>query len=265
MNCREFTKKFEGLPLAELSQTVDEQLLAHQRGCITCASWLQQRQRLAGAMQALRSSTATLEGPAGVEDEVLRAFRQTAGTVPAVLREAKATPLAFRLSRFFEWGAYAAAAAALAISLALGYWFWQHSGKPATESAQQQTPAQQLAPRETTRPEKVAQAPETNTTVRTTRKARRVESSTLAQSATKDSSAVPVTMSAVANQSLAQAAQAQGYTPMMLCDPLSCSGDEQVVRMEFPTTTADGSQSTQMADVVLGDDGLVRAIRIVQQ
>ena len=51
----------------------------------------------------------------------------------------------------------------------------------------------------------------------------------------------------------------------MLCDPLSCSGDEQVVRMELPATAADGSAGTQMADVIVGDDGLVRAIRIVKQ
>jgi hypothetical protein len=60
-------------------------------------------------------------------------------------------------------------------------------------------------------------------------------------------------------------AQAQGYTPLMLCDPLSCSGDEQVVRLELPATGADGSTQSQMADVIVGDDGLVRAIRIVQQ
>ena len=64
---------------------------------------------------------------------------------------------------------------------------------------------------------------------------------------------------------LVQSEQAQGYTPLMLCDPISCAGDEEVVRMELPATAADGSAGTQMADVIVGDDGLVRAIRIVQQ
>jgi hypothetical protein len=52
----------------------------------------------------------------------------------------------------------------------------------------------------------------------------------------------------------------------MLCDPLSCSGEEQVVRMEIPANATDASNGSepQMADVVIGDDGLVRAIRIVQ-
>jgi hypothetical protein len=52
-----------------------------------------------------------------------------------------------------------------------------------------------------------------------------------------------------------------GYTDLMLCDPLSCSGDAQVVRMEVPAQGS--SEQTVLADVVVGDDGLVRAIRIV--
>jgi len=54
----------------------------------------------------------------------------------------------------------------------------------------------------------------------------------------------------------------------MLCDPLICSGDEQVVRMELPATAAgaDGSSGRSViADVVIGEDGLVRAMRIVNE
>jgi len=46
----------------------------------------------------------------------------------------------------------------------------------------------------------------------------------------------------------------------MLCDPLICSGDEQIIRMELPGTNASGPV---LADVVVGEDGLVRAMRIV--
>lgn len=257
MNCREFTKRVEGVTLTELSRAADEQSLSHQRECVTCASWFQQRQRLAGAMQDLRCTTATLQAPLDVEREVLRAFRQSADTVSAFERTPMPQPFAFRLSRFFEWGAYAAAAGALAISLGLGFWFWQHSGQTAAESAQQKAPTQQSGPAKIVQPEKVAQARAGKPAARTAE-----ASTSLAQSAAKGSSAATVATPALSGQSLAQAAQAQGYTPMMLCDPLSCSGDEQVVRMEFP---ANGSQGAQMADVVLGDDGLVRAIRIVQQ
>ena len=53
----------------------------------------------------------------------------------------------------------------------------------------------------------------------------------------------------------------------MFCDPLICSGDEQVIRMELPgngAASADGNGGQPViADVVIGDDGLVRAMRIV--
>ena len=54
----------------------------------------------------------------------------------------------------------------------------------------------------------------------------------------------------------------------MFCDPLSCSSDTQVVRMELPSPGMTGSGSEQdaqmrIADVVVGYDGVVRAVRIV--
>jgi len=57
----------------------------------------------------------------------------------------------------------------------------------------------------------------------------------------------------------------QGFVALMFCDPLICSGEEQVIRMELPgngAASAEGSQPV-IADVVVGDDGLVRAMRIV--
>jgi hypothetical protein len=54
------------------------------------------------------------------------------------------------------------------------------------------------------------------------------------------------------------------YVALMFCDPLICSSDAQVVRMELPVAGASQPDAqTQVADVVVGDDGLVRAVRIV--
>ena len=84
MTCREFAKETEGLTLAELMRCSDQRLLGHERECASCASWLQQQRSLAGALQALRTSTATVEASANVEYAVLRAFRQTtAPSAPA--------------------------------------------------------------------------------------------------------------------------------------------------------------------------------------
>jgi len=255
MICREFAKKVEELPLSELGQASDSQLLAHQRECADCAEWLENRHVLAGALQVLRSSAAGLEAPLTVEQNVMRAFRSSAATTPAA--EPKPAPqphvLAFRLSRFFEFGAYAAAAAALAVALGLGVWYWQQHRQPGDTTSAQQNTEQKITtqPSATNRqPEKIA---EVSPPPKPARAAQKV--STAARvTASEAAPAVPI---------LAASQQAQGYTPMMLCDPLSCSGDEQVVRMELPAVN--GAQDSQMADVIIGDDGLVRAIRIVQQ
>ena len=244
MICREFTKKIEESTLAELRNVADPQVLDHERECPSCAEWLQQRHALGGALQALRKSTSGLEAPVSLEHKVLRAFRQS---MPAsVAAEVPSQAFVFRLSHFFGWGAYVAAAAALAISLGLGVWYLAHSNNAGNSAAHKTTAAQVQA---TSQPAKTAQVPVTQSV----RSSQQTERAAIVRGGQSFSSApTPV-----------QAEQAQGYTPMMLCDPLSCSGDEQVVRMQLPAP--DGTQESQMADVIIGDDGLVRAIRIVQQ
>ena len=67
-------------------------------------------------------------------------------------------------------------------------------------------------------------------------------------------------------QDVAEGSQAgnseAGYVPLMFCDPLSCSAETQVVRMELPPPVGLDSQP-QLADVVVGYDGVVRAVRMV--
>jgi hypothetical protein len=246
MTCREFSKTIEALTLADLSSIGDQEVLAHQSGCASCAGLLQERTALAGAMQILRSRTAAAEAPAVVEQNVLRAFRQSSALPSA---SASGDVRAFRWSDLFGWRAYATAAVVAAICLGLGLWFAQHS----RNTAQQATAKTgQPAPPSATQAEGPSQSP-----------VQASQSSSNRLSSETDG--VRPQRALVTTASLAQSEQAQGYTPLMLCDPISCSGDAQVVRMELPATAADGSTGSQMADVIVGDDGLVRAIRIVQQ
>ena len=213
MTCREFTRKVEGVSLAELSRAADTELLEHQQGCAGCAGWLQQRHALAGAMQTLRGSTDGLQAPATVEHAVLRAFRQ--GSAAVAPQKAPPQPWAFRLSDFFGWGAYAAVAAALAISLGLGIWFLQHSGKASRQAAQPPTAkTEQPVQSNATQPHQVAQLPEAQAT----------GSKTNVEPTVTSAAAVLPAKIAASGGSLAQTALAQGYTPLLLCDPLSCSG-----------------------------------------
>jgi hypothetical protein len=233
-----------------LGQAGDAQLLAHERECADCAEWLQNRHALAGALQVLRNSAVGMEAPLGVEQNVMRAFR---GNAHAVLTaEPKPLPLpqvfAFRLSRVFEFGAYAAAAAALAVTLGIGVWYLQQHQKAGDTAAQQNTKAEPM--QQSARSNVATQASAQLKPAHTIQHVSNTGNVAVRQS----SGSVPI---------LVAAQQAEGYTPMMLCDPLSCSGDEQIVRMEIPAS--EGSQGSQMADVIIGEDGLVRAIRIVQQ
>jgi hypothetical protein len=248
MTCREFTRKIEGLRLTELDSAANAELLAHENGCVSCAALLQQRHSLAGAMQVLRSGTAVMQAPIHVEHEVLRAFRQTSALQLASESRTQPQRWGFRLSNFFGWRAYAAAAAALAIGLGLGMWFARRSD---TIAQQPTAKTEQSAKPSIGKAEDTAPLP--------------------VQASVSDSNKLSPVTNAAGSQhpsattaSLTQSEQVQGYTPLMLCDPISCSGDEEVVRMELPATAADGSTESQMADVIVGDDGLVRAIRIVQ-
>ena len=148
----------------------------------------------------------------------------------------------------FEVGAYVAAAAALAVTLGIGVWYLQQHQKAGDTAAQQNTKAEPM--QQSAQSNVGTQASAQLTPARTVQHVSNAGNVAVRQS----SGSVPI---------LVAAQQAEGYTPMMLCDPLSCSGDEQIVRMELPAS--EGSQGSQMADVIIGDDGLVRAIRIVQQ
>lgn len=61
-----------------------------------------------------------------------------------------------------------------------------------------------------------------------------------------------------------------GFESLMYCDPLSCSGDMEMIRVQLPATAlAMAPVSTQAnasvyADVLVGPDGIARGIRIVQ-
>jgi hypothetical protein len=259
MNCRAFQEQASELGFSSTLDSADEQSLAHLRECSACANWWQQRQALSSGLQALRAHTATLQASVVAEREVLRAFRQ-GRDYGAETEGGPAEWLPFPALGGWRWPVFAAAAAALAIALGIGAWFWQHSSGTTPSVARQPAVRQPAGdPQSLAVPREEATKSDTALSGNTPapQAAVRVPSQEREGAATSSSS-----------QPLAQLSQSQGYVPLMLCDPLSCSGDEQVVRMEIPASSADGSNNSsesQLADVVVGEDGLVRAIRIVQQ
>ena len=107
-------------------------ILSHADGATPVAAWLGKQRSLAASMRTLQARTAGLEAGPRVEQALLQAFRPdrccpscwvAEGGEPLSLCPrpiARFTPLAMRLSRFFEIGAYAAVAAAIVVGVFLG-------------------------------------------------------------------------------------------------------------------------------------------------
>jgi len=262
MTCREFKHSAAELSLWELTRSEDRELLSHSEKCEVCSGWLQKQRTLAVSMQTLQARTAGLEAGPDVERALLRAFRQdthqdTDPVFSAVRKRSGSrrpavtplsTPIALRLSRVFEVGAYVAIAAALLVGVFLGLRLLQHSSGPATVASQVAPAATEPAAQNAGAAAQSSMAsPVQPAEVRPVRAPQRrvVVQPVAVKASTEDS------------DTLADA----GYTDLMLCDPLSCAADTQVVRMELP---ARGQASQpQMADLVVGYDGVVRAVRMV--
>jgi len=253
MTCREFKHTAASLTLWELSRTSDGQILEHADECPKCGAWLDRQQMLAAAMQPLQARTASREAGPHVERALLRMFRQAPFESPQPVAAHRSTPIALRLSRFFEVGAYVAVAAAIVVGLFLGVHLLEErsirgpmqgqSAPSNTAPVQQNTASAQDISRKEIAPATHEQP---------------------AMSPKRELAVHPVSQSGSARRSSAAAASQTSYDPdyvaLMFCDPLSCSSDAQVVRMEL---TSDRDAQPLVADVVVGYDGVVRAVRIV--
>ncbi len=244
MKCNEFTTAAESLTPSKLLrlQTEDPSLAEHARECAACGEWLASQRFLGAALQSLRSETGEREAGPHVESAVLQAFRECEFEPAAGESPDLAAPAAWRLSRYFEIGAYVAVAAALIVGVFLGSRVLRDRHVNAAPiQAQTTTVPQNVAPevQPVTESPKVEVAKVTGAPVQVTNAVVKRSQTVSAQTAKTEGN--------------------DGYVALMLCDPLICSGDEQVIRMELPVT----GSSPVLADVVVGEDGLVRAMRIV--
>ncbi len=259
MTCREFKHSAASLTLWELSQAQDEQILTHAEQCEGCSGWLQNQRTVAASLHTLQAQTAAMEAGPKVERTLLRAFRQsTAASSPQPMVARVSAPTAFRLSHFFEVGAYVAVAAAIIVSVFLGVRLLQHSSRT--------VPVQSGIAPVSTRPllqKPAVAAPEDSSKLASSVTHERVTSAVRSRPQRSDSARVATAaVPAVAAEEPQNDADA-GYVALMFCDPLSCSGDSQVVRMELPANGAEQNSQPAIADLVVGYDGVVRAVRIV--
>ena len=258
MTCREFMDAAELLTPAELLrlQADDQPLSAHARECAACAKRVESHRMLGNALHALHSSTAQREAGPAVERAVLQAFR-TQGFAPRLVVIPERTPPAlWTLSRIFELGAYAAVAAALIVGLFLGSRILRDKQTQPQTSQAQTVSAPKPDEANTPVASESSQVPE------------QVAAKTVPASVVRGPVARTKQSPQAAARTESSTSDRAGYVALMLCDPLICSGEEQVIRMELSAGGAaadDSAAQPVVADVVIGEDGLVRAMRIVNQ
>ena len=257
MTCREFKHAAASLTLWELSRPDDEQILNHAEQCSKCGAWLDRQQVLAAGMHTLQARTAGRQASPQVERALLRMFRQVPFEATQPVAARRSAPIAFRLSRFFEVGAYAAVAAAILVGLFLGVRLLEE--RSMKHPVQGQSRPASVAPVQPTQTAKIAASQEAAPTLRAPH-GMATEGQVRSRLAVQDKAAEQRIVATAA-----QITDDPDYVALMFCDPLSCSSDAQVVRMELPANgaTTDPNAQPLVADVVVGDDGVVRAMRIV--
>lgn len=140
MTCHEFRQAALPLTLRELSRSQGEQVWGHAGDCRPCGDWLQTQRTLASGLQALQSRTASLQAGPHVERALLEVFRQGPRKATEPVAALGSTPVALRLSRFFEVGAYAAVAAAIVVGLFLGAQIWHDGAQGSHAQSQSASP-----------------------------------------------------------------------------------------------------------------------------
>jgi len=254
MTCREFMDAAAELTPSQLLriQTSGQSLAAHAGDCRGCAEWLKSHRLLGNALQTLSAATANAGASPAVEASVLRAFRAQKSAPKIVAMPEPAVRRWWQLSRAFEIGAYAAVAAALIVGAFLGSRLLHGRRAPQQEEQAKVVVAPVV-------PNSVPQAAPIAAEI-PTRAAENAAEPAVREVSERERKRAPVSSAAKAAGATTDRLD---YVAMMLCDPLMCSGEEHVVRMELPATTDGSTQQTVLADVVIGDDGLIRGMRIV--
>jgi hypothetical protein len=250
MNCNDFEKLVLALARTRLLDGAPwEQGLIHAEICKRCAARLAEERALLASMRAVVDELAGEEPPARVETALLAAFRaQTAATASATV-----IPMRGRIVRWSNWKLTAAAAGILIlISVMAIFWSPASSHKPQREErAVLPTPgasptSPQLAEPPVGSDQVMAGQPESRP--KRARRRARVNSSDEAEVVTQ-------------------------FFPLREGEDLTELESFQLVRVELPGSALsevglpvdpETVNEPVKADVVLGQDGLARAIRFVR-
>jgi len=234
MNCAEFSELASDLARNEgLDDATRKKALAHADACSRCDEELVMARELTAALRSLASSVAGADAPARVEEFLRREMRQRRATV------------AIRSPRSVRWaiGGIAGLAAAALLSIVLfkpGIFHRQGATSPggAASTAGAPTQVSQAAPQ--------VGSPEAN-------------------------AETPADLSAATQDSDTE--YATSYVSLPSADGAAFAEDQTIVRVSLPPSalasfglpvSSDGRDSNVLADFVMGEDGMPRAVRLVR-
>ncbi len=251
MNCSEFQHVCHELVRDRVEGREKIEALAHAGECSRCAEYMEDERRLTLKLAFLSQIVQKHEAPASLENVLVSAFRENAaeardnGGVPL-----HAGPRYWAYQKFWLLGAGAAALAAV-IVLMVVLQAGRHSAPQLSSSAAPATASQE--PALTSAPSAGEQGTEPQAVVQATR---RIHAATSPARANDGQETV--------------VADASGYVPLVYCDEINCGTPGDVVRVELPASSlpmmglvSDNRTGPVRADVVIGEDGIARAIRLV--
>jgi hypothetical protein len=272
MSCQDFKRVVEELADGRLMEAGARDVgLAHVAVCVSCAARLMEARGIgAGLRVAARAETE--EAPARVRQALLASFAEQHRSALAEPEREGAQPanvvaLPSRPAARWWFAAGAAAAAALILlSLALSSFVrvapdGSRQSKPQEVSGARPLPAQTPAEVKGEKPgilvggDVVQQSPSRKRPARATKAARSLRGETRRESAAVEQ------------------ASGNAYLPLTYLADATAMESGTVVRVELSRSALislgvpvglDRSDETLKADVVLGDDGVARAIRLVQ-
>jgi len=234
MSCRKIESLFEtGDVSADASAAERSELQEHAAKCAPCRQFLNGQNELEVGLALLRSSVP--ETPAGLDLAVIGGFRRQ-----AALRDAQAVHrFQIRLRpRILRWSLASAAVVLLVFAAIL------LRPKQASIQTEVSSPAPHIASAPPTQPQN-------------------------AVALKKKMRAMPRALAGGSHDTAVyDNSVADGFRSLMFCDAISCDGNMEVVRIQLPSSVMPLSAAAQpratSADVLIGEDGVARAIRIVE-
>lgn len=263
MNCQEFSKRVGELEGQRLTQSVtDETLLVHAANCSGCGMRLETERALTSGLELLAAEDRKIEAPSSLRNDLLIAFDMSAKTVPGNL------VLFPSRTNWARWALAAAATIILAFVLFSARW----APKTETnETARSVVPEAPSTPNEQRSNGGATDSSINESDVPVTADSEKPSARTRLARITPNKTSSAGTKS-VSTQVASTEVKSE-FVPLTYLNDATAMESGIVVRVEIAREQLatlglpfdlERADEIIKADIVLGDDGVARAIRLVQ-